>query len=131
MKYSKIGKLLEEKKITWIELCEKIDITPNGLRKMIAQENLKVKVLENIAIALRVPLNVFFEEALFTQEVTESKTNEISFAQTINKLTEMTYELQKENKNLLTTNKELTCKNAELTARLSIYEKREPFKNSA
>ena len=62
MNYNKIKTLASERKITLKELCLKIDISEQGLHKMVGNNSIKVSYLEKIAEVLEVPISYFFEE---------------------------------------------------------------------
>jgi len=59
---NKLSTLLKEKKITILELSEKISMSYNGLRKAMKNDDFKVSVLQEIADVLDVNILDFFSE---------------------------------------------------------------------
>lgn len=78
---NKIKILLEEKRLTINELCEKIEITDMGFRKMFSNESLKVSTLKKISEVLEVPVTYFFGE-----ESSESKVSSVGGSSLCEKL---------------------------------------------
>ena len=62
MDYSRIKIELERKNISVRDLCDKIDITEQGLHQMIRKKSMKVEVLERISNVLRLPVSFWFED---------------------------------------------------------------------
>ena len=60
----RINKLLEERKITKVNLYTSIGISGPGLDKMIAGANVRVGSLEKIADFFNVPIDYFFDREL-------------------------------------------------------------------
>lgn len=58
----KITKLLEQKKISQKEFCDKINLTPNGLRLGLKKNDFKLSTLLKIAEVLNVPIGYFLDE---------------------------------------------------------------------
>ena len=67
MDYNKIKIIAENKNITIKELAKKANITEAGLHQMIRKESMKIKVLENIAFLLQVPISFFFNDNEHTE----------------------------------------------------------------
>ena len=63
MDYSRIKIELERKNISVRDLCDKIDITEQGLHQMIRKKSMKVEVLERISNVLKLPVSFWFEDA--------------------------------------------------------------------
>lgn len=57
----KLKKLLKERSMTQGQLCEKIGVTQDGLKKMIDNDTMKVKTLEQICEVLDVQVSYFIE----------------------------------------------------------------------
>ncbi len=57
----KLKKALKDKGMTQGELCEKIGMTPNGLKKMIDLGTTRVDTLESICKVLDVPITYFLD----------------------------------------------------------------------
>jgi DNA-binding Xre family transcriptional regulator len=58
---NKLKRILSEQKITQGELCEKIGMTPQGLKKAIDKEKLHVTTVEDICRILDVDVSYFIE----------------------------------------------------------------------
>lgn len=78
----KLKKLLKEKSITQGQLCEKIGMSQDGLKKMIDNESIKVKTLESICDTLDVPLTYFLDVEVkpegFWKKLVEDTMEELS-----------------------------------------------------
>jgi len=61
MDYSRIKIELERKKISVRDLCNRIDVTEQGLHQMIRKKSMKIEVLERISSVLEVPASFWFE----------------------------------------------------------------------
>lgn len=59
-----LRKLCKEKKIQLKELADAIDISENGLQKMINNNTTKIETLEKIANYLDVPIAYFFDSQI-------------------------------------------------------------------
>lgn len=57
-----IRELLEKKKISIGDLCQRAEITPQTLREAIKRNSTKTDILERIATVLNVPIGYFFGE---------------------------------------------------------------------
>ena len=71
----KIKELAKEKNITLKELSDEVGITPTALSKIMRENSTKTTTLEKIAIKLKVPVSVFFNES----SVSADSNSEISF----------------------------------------------------
>lgn len=121
--YSKIEKIKEQNRVLLKEILEGSGMTDAGYRKAVANKTMTVEVLEKIATVLKVSPAVFFDDHMYYVKPDETKPEKQLDYSTMGKIVEYNMELSKENKLLIT-------ENAELRARLSLYEKREPIKNS-
>lgn len=57
----KLKKALKEKGLTQGELCEKIGMTPGGLKRMIDHNTTRVDTLQHICKELNIPITYFIE----------------------------------------------------------------------
>jgi transcriptional regulator with XRE-family HTH domain len=71
--HEKIKRLLSEKGMTQNELCEKLEISPNGFKKMMDKGSVKSSTLENLAKILDVSIEFLLDEK---QQKTNDKTIE-------------------------------------------------------
>jgi len=62
MDYSQIKIELERKNISIRDLCERIDVSEQGLHQMIRKKSMKVEVLERISNVLKLPVTYWFED---------------------------------------------------------------------
>ncbi len=57
----KLKNALKEKHMTQGDLCNKLGITQNGLRKMIDNNSMKIETLEQICKILELPMSYFLD----------------------------------------------------------------------
>ena len=62
MDYSRIKAELEQKNMTFRDLCYKIDVTEQGLHQMIRNKSMKIEVLERISSVLELPVSHWFDD---------------------------------------------------------------------
>ncbi len=96
MDYSKIQELLSKKNMSIKDLSEKTTFSRAGLYLAIKEERITVKTLEEIALALDVPISVFFE-----QVDPEKEKNILELNQELEKLKNEISEYQKECEHLV------------------------------
>jgi transcriptional regulator with XRE-family HTH domain len=77
LNYNKLKELLTQKRINVPALAKEIGMSKPGLYLAIDKERLTVDTLEKIAIALEVPVTVFFETSLQDKEQFEILKKEI------------------------------------------------------
>ena len=63
-----VEKKLKEKEISILTLCKKIGITQQGYYSIFKNKSLKIKTLQSIAEVLEVPIIIFFDENLISQD---------------------------------------------------------------
>jgi len=73
MDYSRIKNELERKNLSIRELCNKIDVTEQGLHQMIRNQSMKIEVLERISSALEIPVTFWFEKQTNTRNSGSNK----------------------------------------------------------
>lgn len=64
----KIKTIAEEKNIPLKDIADYVGITPTGLSKIFRENSTKTTTLEKIALKLKVPVSVFFDDAITLEE---------------------------------------------------------------
>lgn len=68
MDYNRIKTEADQQNISIRDLCNRINITEQGLHQMIRNRSMKVEVLERISYVLGVPVTFWFENAEYPAE---------------------------------------------------------------
>lgn len=57
-----ISELIEERKLSFNDFCEQVQVSPQSMRVIIKRNSTKTDILERIAKVLHVPVGYFFNE---------------------------------------------------------------------